>query len=80
MKTYALCIVKATRKPTLVDSGMTLDAAIQCGDTGYSHVKLLRDFVPSGVAVIIVADDDYEKFLTDRSSWGKLTAYQFGSY
>lgn len=80
MKTYTLCVVKATRETIFVASGVDFEKAVAWGDDVYRMIRLLNEYMSSGVAVIVVADDDYKKFLTDRCSWAKLTAYQFGSY
>lgn len=77
---YTICIVKATRDVVFINSGLSFKQAVSDGNIIYEHTKILKEFIATGVSVIVVADDDFEKFLTNRSSWGKLTAYQFGSY
>lgn len=77
---YTICIVKATRDVVFINSGLSFKQAVSNGNVIYDHTKILKEFIATGVAVIVVADEDFEKFLTDRYSWGKLTAYQFGSY
>lgn len=78
--TYTVCIVKATREVVFINSGLSFKQAVNDGNVIYEHTKILKEFMATGVAVIVVADENFEKFLTDRHSWGKLTAYQFGSY
>lgn len=78
--TYTVCIVKATRDVVFIESGLSFKQAVSDGNVIYEHTKILKEFMATGVAVIVVADENFEKFLTNRHSWGKLTAYQFGSY
>ena len=78
---YAICVCKATRPVTVAKEYVeNLQDAVAIADDVYAKIKLLNEFMCSGVAVIIVKQIDLEMFLTDRFTWGKITVYQFGVY
>ena len=79
--TYSVCVIKATRPASVFLMGISdFDCALVELEQTYKTIKLLSEFIPNGVAVVVIEDSDIDEFCSDRHSWNRLIKYQAGSY